>query len=826
MAEAKKPPTLGKCVIKEEIGRGSMGVVYLGHHQALNIPVALKVPPPELAARNPLFAERLIQEAQLAARLNHPNIVRVYDCGYEGGLHYVVMEWVEGQDCAERIAQKGFIPWPEALRIVRKVAEALGHAAEQGIIHRDIKPHNIILTKSGVPKLSDLGLAKQVSGEEDTRFGRRVVGTPKFMSPEHIEQPEKADFRSDIYSLGATFYHMVCGAFPFEAETTSAVMEMHVREPLVSPRVHMTGLPNSLCDVVSKMMAKAPEDRYQSYEKLIEDLERLAAGQEVSAAGAELRLQAQFVPDAESARMVQSAEPFSFSQVPLSFNAFWAKANALLSLLAVACVVLIGFCLLLRTAWGFAAGWGFLAAVAVLWVVATRVSLRSGQAITGEEAESKRKQRIYQILEGLCNRTQLKVPGLRLNEWRDASSFAVGLTSSSASIHISRRILEEVLLTDRETEAMLAGEIGRLYNGDAALMTVLWVPLRVAQKCRLPLRAFYEVVSAVVRSRRVAALPTLLLGGVAAAAVLVLLFHVKFLLGLAGCAALVAALSLNVFQRYSRYVADFCAARLTGDDRPVKSFAAATGLASAAERELILHPLSIQEEAEEPHRTDPALQFRRRVVQVTRHFTGVPAPRGVTGTLIELLYDQPLGGKRINELAQVPTAARPVRWVQKALTDPLRIYVNLVYPRAPEVSSSRPLVENLYVPVAAAGVAGIVSAALHLALCYGGYENYWLAPVASILLSGVLGVLWAWRCSRWALAPAVSAFGFPVLSYSLALCAMATFAFFGGPRYAGLAFSFPALFFFSLVFTSLAGAATSRMLRPVRLAEERGQRTG
>jgi serine/threonine-protein kinase len=195
------------------------------------------------------------------------------------------MDYVEGPTCRELVEERGRLDWKEAVEIARQVAHGLQYAASKGVIHRDVTPGNIIIDADGTTRITDLGLAKETAADATglTRSGASL-GTPYYMSPEQINSARDVDFRTDIYSLGATLYHMVCGTVPYTG-TTFEVMTKQVREPLPSPKTHVPDLPDALCDVLRKMMAKARSDRYDTYEDLIDDLEKLAAGEPVSASG-------------------------------------------------------------------------------------------------------------------------------------------------------------------------------------------------------------------------------------------------------------------------------------------------------------------------------------------------------------------------------------------------------------------------------------------------------------------------------------------------------------------------------------------------------------
>ncbi|MCW8140829.1 MAG: protein kinase, partial [Planctomycetota bacterium] len=269
------------------LGRGNMALVFAATQVNLNRVVALKILDPKLLVDQE-FVERFLREAQAAARLNHPNIVQVYDYGEAAGRVYLALEFVEGDDAYKALRKGGAMSEAQALRITRDAAVGLGHAHAAGIIHRDVKPANLLLVPRAKPgpddhwvaKVTDLGLARQQTGApgdgQTTRAGT-ILGSPSYMAPEQAEG-KPADFRSDIYALGATLYHLVTGRPPFEAESAIQVIVKKQTERLEDPRALAPRLSDAAVRVLDRCMARPPADRYPTYEALIEDLERVLRG--------------------------------------------------------------------------------------------------------------------------------------------------------------------------------------------------------------------------------------------------------------------------------------------------------------------------------------------------------------------------------------------------------------------------------------------------------------------------------------------------------------------------------------------------------------------
>ncbi|HZT78619.1 MAG TPA: serine/threonine-protein kinase [Gemmataceae bacterium] len=263
----------------DKLGQGSMGTVYKARQLSMNRLVAVKVLHPRLAA-NPEFLRRFTREAHLAAKLSHNNIVQAIDVGSAGVLHYFVMEYVEGVTIKEELERGKIYEEREAVDIALQVAQALAHASKRGLIHRDIKPANVVRTADGIAKLADLGMARETADERQAHAEKGMaIGTPHYMAPEQVRGREDIDVRADIYSLGATLYHMVTGQPPFPMDGVDAVLLAHVKEELTPPDHLNTKLSSGLGEVVEFMMAKDRRQRYRTPEDLIIDLECLLNGE-------------------------------------------------------------------------------------------------------------------------------------------------------------------------------------------------------------------------------------------------------------------------------------------------------------------------------------------------------------------------------------------------------------------------------------------------------------------------------------------------------------------------------------------------------------------
>lgn len=267
---------VGDFRLLRRLGRGGMGEVYLAEQESLGRQVAVKVLRQTLAT-DAKYVQRFMHEARAAARLTHANIAQIYEVGASDGIHYIAQEYVPGQNLRQLLARRGRpLDVAQAIAVIRQVCAALHKAGEQGIVHRDIKPENILLTPGGEVKVADFGLARIASDAESlhlTQLGM-TMGSPLYMSPEQAEG-RPVDPRSDLYSFGATCYHMLAGRPPFTGDSPLAVAVQHVKSPPVPLAELRPDLPQGLCRVVHRLLEKQPGDRYQSAVELLRALRDL-----------------------------------------------------------------------------------------------------------------------------------------------------------------------------------------------------------------------------------------------------------------------------------------------------------------------------------------------------------------------------------------------------------------------------------------------------------------------------------------------------------------------------------------------------------------------
>jgi serine/threonine-protein kinase len=318
--------------IERPIARGGMADVFLGHDRVLDRAVAIKVLFQEFA-RDPSFVERFRREAQNAGSLTHPNIVGVYDWGQEHGTYFIVMEYVEGRSLREILRTQGSIPALQAAGIAAEIADALTFAHRHGVVHRDVKPGNVLLTPGGQVKVTDFGIAANPTnaGAGLTQTGA-VMGTATYFSPEQA-QGFSVDGRTDVYALGIVLYEMVTGVAPFQAESPVAVAMKHVRELPVPPSQYVPDLPMDLERIILAAMAKNVNARYQSAEAMREDLIRFERGRPVTAAYTPLGDVAAAAPAGEATQMWQPQKKRRWGGIVAVVVGFGILAAALIVLL-------------------------------------------------------------------------------------------------------------------------------------------------------------------------------------------------------------------------------------------------------------------------------------------------------------------------------------------------------------------------------------------------------------------------------------------------------------------------------------------------------------
>lgn len=292
----------GRYQIIERIGGGGMALVYRAHDILLNRNVAVKILRGQFV-HDEEFIRRFRREAQSAASLSHPNVVSIYDVGQEDDTHYIVMEYVEGKNLNEIIKERAPLQVDEAVRIASQICDALEHAHQSDIIHRDIKPHNILIGRNGRVKVTDFGIARAVTSTTITQTGS-VVGSVHYFSPEHAKGVA-AGAKSDLYSLGIVLYQMLTGNLPFLGESPISVALKHLQEEFEEPRVLNPMIPQSVENIILKSMRKNPDERYQSAKEMLRDLETCLLPERRS----EAKLQFDEEEDEDRTRIMPAIKP-------------------------------------------------------------------------------------------------------------------------------------------------------------------------------------------------------------------------------------------------------------------------------------------------------------------------------------------------------------------------------------------------------------------------------------------------------------------------------------------------------------------------------------
>lgn len=270
----KKVSQLGDFKLQKKLGQGGMGVVYLARQISLDRTVALKTLSKELSKRDD-FVKRFIREARSMAKLDHPNVVKVYAVDSHRGVHFAAIEYIDGKSAQDWLDHLGRFSVGDAINIILAAATGLKAAHDQGMVHRDIKPDNILITKTGVSKVADFGLAKAQDEDNSMTQSGAGLGTPLYMAPEQARSAKHVDHRTDIYALGATLYHMVTGELPFNADSALELILAKENGKFTPAKVHNTEVPDRLNLMIDKMLAKDAEHRYKDCAAIIQDLASL-----------------------------------------------------------------------------------------------------------------------------------------------------------------------------------------------------------------------------------------------------------------------------------------------------------------------------------------------------------------------------------------------------------------------------------------------------------------------------------------------------------------------------------------------------------------------
>ena len=274
-SKKKKATQLGDFKLKKKLGQGGMGTVYLAKQVSLDRVVALKTLSRELSKRED-FVKRFIREARSMAKLDHPNVVKVYAVDSKQGVHFAAIEYVDGQSAQDWLNQLGKFSVGDALNVAIAAATGLKAAHEQDMVHRDIKPDNILITKSGVTKVADFGLAKVQDEDNSMTQSGAGLGTPLYMAPEQARSAKYVDARSDIYALGATLYHMLTGELPFNAESALELIMKKEDGSFTPAKTHNADIPERLNLMIDKMLAKEADHRYGTCDEVLNDLASLS----------------------------------------------------------------------------------------------------------------------------------------------------------------------------------------------------------------------------------------------------------------------------------------------------------------------------------------------------------------------------------------------------------------------------------------------------------------------------------------------------------------------------------------------------------------------
>ncbi len=807
MAETDQQKTYGRCLVERVIGRGARSTVYLAWHQAFQIPVAVKVMSKAANEADEFFSERFLREARIAAQLTHPNIVRVYDCGETEDSYYLVLEYIEGESCRDKLDQWGAFDWQRAVQIMLQVAEGLQYASRKGIIHRDLKPENIMIDSESNIRIADLGLAKEViPGRASATADGDVLGTPYYMSPEQIRQPSQVDFRSDIYSLGATLYHLASGEVPFEAATPFEIMTKHMNEALVNPRKRRSDLPEALCDVIMRMMSKDVEERHQSYGELIRDLEHLLEMEpEAAAEPPEEQERAPAPPPAPSKPEHRGApRPIRPVELPVTLHDVRARLMGVLALLGYAYLLICLYHLMLA-AWGLGAAAGSTLAVASIAAVWGYLELKRGAADpASEEVPPELDEQVSTALSRVCERFQLPMPRLVLSRRADPAAYSYSLFSRRAALHLPINWIESAELTEEQTEAVVAAAMTPIYNGDADIRTLLSLPLAMLKSGGL-LMNLLGAAGMRWRSRLAGALGLLWIGG--GCALVAGLFLASPWAGALALLFFAVLFFTAAFERQSRYAADAVAVKAVEDEAAVKTTIALAGLSGVESYRLIEESAGTAVADTWAGETMPPDRRRQVLEQIIDHYEQAEHMPGTLELAAMLFSPVPLAAERLNRLAGIPARASALG----ALVSWLRRTYGHILGTGPREATCVYELRNVG-PHAAVGAAGGVATVAVLMLLHlvarSGYGSFLLAMGA---LAVAMGVVVAGLVAREGLTSGRLGWASVLASLSFTSVAMLGFCVVGSKELAALALQLPIAFAIVVALAAPAAALYGRL---------------
>lgn len=300
-----KGMNIGGFELEEKLGTGGMGEVWRAKQLSIDRQVALKILSPGLV-NNQEFVGRFLREGKNSGKLDHPNLITAFDAGMDKGVYYLAVSFVEGINLSDKIKMDKVLPEAEALEIIKSISEALEYAwTEHKILHRDIKPSNIMIDKKGTPKLMDMGISKSITENCDLTMSGVIMGTPYYISPEQALAKPDVDFRTDIYSLGATLYHIVTGRVPYDADTALSIITMHITDKFVLPEYINPNISAHCSTLIQIMMARKPNDRQNSWAQVIKDVKLVIAGDAPETQLKEKGVVADSAPEAEKTQSLR-----------------------------------------------------------------------------------------------------------------------------------------------------------------------------------------------------------------------------------------------------------------------------------------------------------------------------------------------------------------------------------------------------------------------------------------------------------------------------------------------------------------------------------------